>query len=137
MLKLPPWLTAEQYLVTLLTISMTTSMLWKLVMAATSRRAVIHPTIRLIPRGLLLAAGGIILTITRHFDTRPSRVIFALVELSVDSANAVLALDIVASLPALVLQQNSRLSIVSSLALDQHSMLTLSRSSLHLQRCLD
>lgn len=136
-LKLPPWITAEHHLVTLLTISMTSSMLWKILIAVASNQAAVHPRIRLNLHGLLLATGGIILTITRHIDTRLSRVTVELIEQSVDIANAVLALDIVASLPALVLWQNFRLSIVSSLTLDQPPMLTLSRSSLHLQRCLD
>jgi len=136
-LKLLPWITAKQHLVTLLNISMTASMLWKFLMAATSSGAVVNPSIRFNLHGLLFAAGGIILVITRHIDTRLSHVTVGLIEQSVGSANAVLALDVVASLPALVLWQNPRLSIVSALALDPYHMLTSAPSPLHMQHCSD
>ena len=123
-LKLLPWITAEQSLVTLLNISMMTSMLWNFLMAATSSGAALNPFIRLNFHGLLFATGRIVLAITRHIDTRLSRVAVELIEQSVGSANAVLALDVAASLPALVLWQDFRLLIVSALNLDPYPTLT-------------
>ncbi len=136
-LKLLPWITAEQNLVTLLNISMMTSMLWKFLMAATSSGAVLKPSIRLNFHGLLVATGCIVLAITRHIDTRLSRVTVELIQQSVGSANAVLALDVAASLPALVLWQDFRLLIVSALELDPYPTLTLAPSPLRLQHCSD
>jgi hypothetical protein len=136
-LKLLPWITAEQYLVYLLNIFMTTSMLWKFLMAAASSGAVLNSSIRLNFHGLLFAAGGIVLAITRHVDTRLSRVAVELIEQSVGGANAILALEVVASLPALVLWQNSWLSIVSALALDPYPMLTSAPSPLPWLHCSD
>ena len=124
-LKLLPWITAEQNLVILLNISMMSSMLWKFSMAATSSGAVLNPSIRLNIHGLLFATGRIVLAITRLIDTRFSCVAVELIEQSVGSANAVLALDVAASLPALVLWQDFRLLIVSALDLDPCPMLTL------------
>jgi hypothetical protein len=133
-LKLTPRFTAEQALVTLLNMSMMTLMLWKFLMAATSCR---HPSIRLSFKGLLFAAGSIILAITRHIDTRLSHAAIQPIEQFVGGANAILALDLVASLPAWVLLQNSRLSIVSALTFNPHPMLTWALSPPHLQHCSD
>jgi len=135
-LKLIPWFTAEQHLITLVNVSMTASMLWKFLVATPSSRAVGHPPIHLNFHGLLFAAGGITLAITQHIGTRLSRATVELIEQSVGSANAVLALDMVASLPALVLKQNPRWSIVSTLALVLQPMLTPAPSP-HLQPYLD
>lgn len=133
MLRFLPWIATERYLVTLFTISMTTSMLWKFLMAATSSGAVVNPSIRLNFHGLLCATGCIVLAITRHIDTRLSRVAVGLIEQSVGNTNAILALDVVASLPTMVLWQNSWLSIVSTLALDPFPTLTSDPSPLRLR----
>jgi hypothetical protein len=122
-LKLMPWFTTEQYLVTTLSVSMTTSMLWKFLIAATSSRAVAIPPVGLNAEPLLFITGSIVLALTRHIDAYLNHVIVELIEQSVGGANAILALDMVATLPALVLSQNSRSSIVSTFALDLHPML--------------
>jgi len=112
-------------------------MLWKFSIAATSSGAVLKPSVRLSFHGLLFAAGVIVLAITRHIDTRLSRVTVELIEQSVGSANTILVLDVVASLPALVLWQNSWLSIVSALAIDPYPALTSASSPQHLLHCSD
>ena len=136
-LKSLPWINAEQNLVTLLSILMMMSMLWKFLMAVTSSGAVLNPSIRLNLHGLSFATGCIVLVITQHIDTRLSCVTVELIKQSVGSVNAVLALDVAASLPALVLWQNFRLLIVSTLALDPYPALTPAPSPLHSQHCSD
>ena len=106
-------------------------------MAVTSSGAVLNPPMRLNFHGLLFATGCIVLTIIRHIGTRLSCVTVELIEQSVGSANAVLALDVATSLPALVLWQNFRLLIVSALDLYPYPMLTPAPSPLHLQHCSD